>query len=186
MRRIKSRKFNKNKKILQKKSTSNLVKNTTIDLDENEISNVMKELDLITSSDLNTNKASPTIVARKVKKSKTLKRSKTKGDASTSSIYPDTNDSMEDSDNDEPVIRRRKKVIKKKSSNKNIPQNISDSDADNKGDKTKKNKIKVKLNENTLSSLVPAISVKGSSDTTSSTRSKKKSTKKIIKSQANL
>ena len=55
-----------------------------------------------------------------------------------------------------------------------------------KGDKTKKNKIKVKLNENTLSSLVPAISVKGSSDTTSSTRSKKKSTKKIIKSQANL
>ena len=183
MRRIKSRKF---KKILQKKSTSNLVKNTTIDFDENEISNVMKEFAQISSSDLNTYKASPTIVARKVKKSKTLKRSKTKGDASTSSMYPDTNDPLEDSDNDEPVIRRRKKVRKKKSSNKNIPQNISDSDADNKGDKTKKNKMKVKLNDDTLSSPVPASIVKDKSDTSSNTRLKKKSTKKIIKSQANL
>jgi hypothetical protein len=33
----------KNKKILPKKSTSNLVKNTTIDLDENEISNVAEK-----------------------------------------------------------------------------------------------------------------------------------------------
>jgi hypothetical protein len=145
-----------------------------------------KKIAQVTSSDLNTDKASPTIVARKVKKSKTLKRSKTKGDASTSLIYPDTNDSMEDSDNDEPVIRRRKKVRKKKSSNKNIPQNISDSDADNKGDKTKKNKIKVKLNDDTLSSPVPASIVKDKSDTNSNTRLKKKSTKKIIKSQANL
>ena len=178
MRRIKSRKFNKNKKIFQKKLTSNLVKNTTIDFDENEMSNVMKEFAQISSSDLNTDKASPTIVARKVKKSKTLKRSKTKGDASTSSMYPVTNDLMDDSDNDEPVIRRRKKVRKKKSSNKNIPQNISDSDADNKGDKNKTNKIKIKLNENILSSIVPTSSVQGSSDTTSGARLKKKSTKK--------
>jgi len=144
----------------------------------------MKELALVTSSDLNTDEACPTLVARKVKKSKTLKRSKTKGDASTSSMYPDTNDSMEDSDNDEPIIRRRKKVIKKKSSNKNISQNISDSDADNKGDKTKKNKIKIKVNENTLSSLAPTSSVKGSSDDISNLGLKKKSTKKIIKNQS--
>ena len=39
---------------------------------------------------------------------------------------------------------------------------------------------------NTLSSPVPASSVKDKRDTTSNTRLKKKSTKKIIKNQANL